>query len=49
MNTQLLTAVIFVSLSFAAATPANDAREQAARIVGQIQRADYEGDRAAMQ
>ena len=30
-------------------TRANDAREQAARIVAQIQRADYEGDRAAMQ
>ena len=49
MNTKLLTALIFVSLSFAAATPANDAREQAARIVAQIQRADYEGDQAAMQ
>ena len=49
MNTKLLTALIFVSLSFAAATPANDAREQAARIVAQIQRADYEGDRSAMQ
>jgi hypothetical protein len=49
MNTKLLTALIFVSLSFAAATPANDAREQVARIVAQIQRADYEGDRAAMQ
>jgi tetratricopeptide (TPR) repeat protein len=49
MNTKLLTALVFVSLSFAAATPANDIREQAARIVAQIQRADYEGDRAAMQ
>src|SRR5436309_2408667 len=49
MNTKLLTALIFVGLSFAAATRANDAREQAARIVAQIQRADYEGDRAAMQ
>jgi hypothetical protein len=49
MNAKLLTAPIFVSLSFAAATSANDAREQAARIVAQIQRADYEGDRAAMQ
>jgi len=38
-----------MSLFFAAATPANDAPEQAARIVAQIQRADYEGDRAAMQ
>ena len=49
MNTELWTALIFVSLSFAAATSANDAREQAARIVAQIQRADYEGDRTAMQ
>ena len=46
---RLLTALIFVSLSFAAATPANNAREQAARIVAQIQRADYEGDQVAMQ
>jgi len=49
VNTKLLTALIFVSLSFLTATPANDAREQAARIVAQIQRADYEGDRTAMQ
>jgi hypothetical protein len=49
MNAKLLTAPIFVSLSFTAATSANDAREQTARIVAQIQRADYEGDRAAMQ
>ena len=49
MNTNLLTALIFISLSFGAATSANDAREQVARIVAQIQRADYEGDRAAMQ
>jgi hypothetical protein len=49
MNTKLLTALILVALSFAAAASANDAREQAARIIAQIQRADYEGDRAAMQ
>jgi len=49
MNTKLLTAIIFVALSFSVARPANDAREQAARIVAQIQRADYESDRAAMQ
>ena len=49
MNTKLLTALIFVALFSAAATPANDGREQVARIVAQIQRADYEGDRAAMQ
>jgi hypothetical protein len=49
MNTKLFIPLIFVSLSFAAATPANDARDQAAGIVAKIQRADYEGDRAAMQ
>jgi hypothetical protein len=49
MKSKPLTTLVFVSLSFAAAAPANDTREQAARIVGQIQRADYEGDRAAMQ
>jgi hypothetical protein len=49
MNTKLLTVLIFASVFLAAATLANDAREQAAPIVAQIQRADYEGDRAAMQ
>jgi len=49
MNTRLLTPLIFVALSGAAATSGNDAREQVARIVAQIQRADYEGNRAAMQ
>src|SRR6266436_2493938 len=49
MNTKLLIPLVFVSVSVAAATPANDARNQPARIVAQIQRADYEGDRAAMQ
>ena len=49
MNAKLLTALIFVSLSFTAAISTHDAREQAARIVAQIQRADYEGDQAAMQ
>lgn len=48
MNTHL-TALIFVSLSFAGATAVNSAREQAASIVAQIRRADYEGNRAAMQ
>jgi hypothetical protein len=46
---QLLITFIFVAPLFAGATRANDAREQAARIIAQIQRADYEGDRAAMQ
>jgi hypothetical protein len=45
----LLTALVFISVSVSRATSANDGREQAARIVAQIQRADYEGDRAAMQ
>src|SRR4030095_12128271 len=49
MNTKILTALVFVSVSLAVATPANDAREKAARIIAQVQRADYEGDRAAMQ
>ena len=49
MNTKILTALVFVSVSMAVATPPNEAREQAARIVARIQRADYEGDRAAMQ
>ena len=49
MNSGFLTPLIFVALSGAAASPANDAREQVAPIIAQIQRADYEGDRAAMQ
>jgi hypothetical protein len=49
MNTKLLIPLVFVSLSFAAAIAGNDTREQAARIVAQIQRADYEGDQVAMQ
>jgi len=49
MNPKLATALIFSALTLAAATRANEAREQAARIVAQIQRSDYEGDRAAMQ
>ena len=49
MNTKFLTALIFVSVSFAAATPANDTHEQVARTVAQIQRADYQGDRTAIQ
>ena len=40
INAKLLTALIFVSLSFATASPADDAREQAACIVAQIQRAE---------
>jgi hypothetical protein len=41
--------VTFVSLSAVSATRANDAAKQVAPIVAQIQHADYEGDRAAMQ
>src|SRR4029453_14618355 len=49
MSSKLVSVLMLVSLSFAAAIPGNDVREQAARIITQIQRADYEGDRAAMQ
>ena len=47
MNIKVLTTLFLVVLS--AATSADDVREQAARVVAQIRRADYEGDRAAMQ
>jgi hypothetical protein len=40
---------IFVSLSDIMATRANDAAQQIAPILAQIQHADYAGDRAAMQ
>ena len=46
---QLLIALISVAPAFSEAIRANDPHEQAASIVAQIQRADYEGDRAAMQ
>ena len=49
MKTKFLTALFFMVLCFAGVTPAEETREQAARIVARIQRADYEGDRAAMQ
>src|SRR5262249_54879911 len=49
MSTKLLTALILLALSCVDVGPANDARQQAARIIAQIQRADYEGDRPAMQ
>ena len=48
MKTKLLTALVLLSCSSVRATPINDAGD-AARIVEKIQRADYEGDRAAMQ
>ena len=46
---QLLITLVFVAPLFVGATRANDIREQAAHIIAQIQRADYEGDRVAMQ
>lgn len=46
---QLLIALIFIAPAFTGAIRPNDAREQAARIIAQIQRADYEGNLAAMQ
>lgn len=49
MNTKLQAAIIFVSLCVIQRTRANDIAKQVAPIVAQIQRADYEGDRAAMQ
>jgi len=49
MNPTFWTALVFLWFCFAEAIAANDAREEAARVVAQIQRADYEGDRAAMQ
>jgi tetratricopeptide (TPR) repeat protein len=48
MKTKLIAAITFVSLSGTRAICANEV-PQAARIVAQIQHADYAGDRAAMQ
>ena len=44
-----LTTLVFVSSCFGGENPANETREHAASIIAQIQRADYEGDRAGMQ
>jgi hypothetical protein len=49
MNIKLIALLVLVCLSFASAISANDAAGNAARIVAQIQRADYEGDQVAMQ
>jgi hypothetical protein len=49
MNAKILAMLVFVLLCLAGATSADNAREQAAPIVAQIQRADYVGDRTAMQ
>ena len=46
---RILIAVIFVAPLFAGSAPVDDAREQAARIIAQIQRVDYEGDRNTIQ
>jgi len=47
--TVLIAAFAFILLFAANAAPLNDAGEKVAKIVAAIQRADYEGDRRAMQ
>lgn len=47
MSYKLLTAIA-LACSFTASGASDDAREQALRIVAQIQRADYEGDRPTL-
>ena len=49
MNKILFAVFVFFSASITHATSANDSREQVAGLVAQIRRADYEGDRAAIQ
>jgi len=49
MNTKLLTGLIVVSLGVAGTIYSEDDREKVGRIVAQIQKADYEGNQAAMQ
>jgi hypothetical protein len=49
MNTNLIAALVFASLSFAPPLFGDDAAARLTRIVAQIQRADYEGDQTAMQ
>jgi tetratricopeptide (TPR) repeat protein len=49
MNKTLFAVLVFVSTSITHATCAYDAHEKVAVIVVRILRADYEGDRAAMQ
>src|SRR5579872_393375 len=43
-----LSALLFGTVAVSGAVPADRSREQAISIVTQIQRADYEGDRAAL-
>ena len=49
MNTKLLTGLIVVSLGVAGTIYSEGDREKVGRIVAQIQKADYEGNQAAMQ
>jgi hypothetical protein len=49
VRTKLSMALILVLLSVARSICAEDHHEKAVRVVAQIQRADYEGDQAAMQ
>jgi hypothetical protein len=49
MAPKLITAAIVAALSCASATSNENSREQVSRIISKLQRADYEGDRAAMQ
>jgi hypothetical protein len=43
-----LLAIVFISVTALAAPPVDSSREKVITIVAQIQRADYEGDRAAL-
>ncbi len=49
MAPKLITTAIVIVLSCASATANENVREQVSGIISKIQRADYEGDRAAMQ
>src|SRR5215471_11517373 len=49
MNKTLFAVLVVISTSVTHATCAYDPHEKVAAIVAQILRADYEGDRAAMQ
>ncbi len=48
MNKKLIAAVVLTSLSTAWAAPEKNSRAEAERIVSEIQRADYEGDRETL-
>jgi tetratricopeptide (TPR) repeat protein len=49
MNKHVATRLVLFALLLGTTARGNDGREQAARIIAQIQRGDYEGDQAAMQ